>query len=89
MENAILPDSLFIDVEGFEGHTLARAKALIMSQGATLGIFVEIHTDLWSVSETNREGIASLITALGRCPIPLSGKVDPLGEYGHVLLELR
>lgn len=86
-ENALAPDWLFIDVEGFEGHVLAGATETIRSRGPGLGIVVEMHPSLWPSSGTDREGVARGIAAVGRRPVPLTGQSDPLGEYGHVLLE--
>jgi FkbM family methyltransferase len=85
-ENAVSPDWLFIDVEGFEGHALAGSADLIRSRGSDLGIVIEMHPGAWSASGTTREQMAALIGAIGRRPVPLTGQVDTLGEYGHVLL---
>ena len=85
-ENVVLPDWLFIDIEGYEGHALEGAAELIRFRGPDLGIVVEMHPSLWPASGTTRDEVAARIAAVARRPVPLTGQTDPLGEYGHVLL---
>jgi hypothetical protein len=66
---------------------LAGAANLIRARGPALGIVVEMHPSLWAASDTSRDKVAAQIAALGRRAVPLTGQVDPLGEYGHVVLE--
>jgi len=86
-ENAVRPDWLFIDIEGYEGHALAGAAETIRTVGPNLGIVVEMHPTLWSASGTTRDEVAARIADLGRRAVPLTGQADPFGEYGHVRLE--
>jgi FkbM family methyltransferase len=86
-ENAVNPDWLFIDIEGFEVHALVGASELIRSRGSTLGIVVEMHPGLWPTSGTCREEIATCIAEMGRRAVSITGQTDPYAEYGHVLLE--
>jgi FkbM family methyltransferase len=86
-ETGTVPDWLFIDVEGFEADVLAGGAEVIRGRGPALGIVVEMHPNIWPAGKLSPAEMASRIAALGRRPVPLSGQADPLGDYGHVLLE--
>jgi FkbM family methyltransferase len=83
----LAPDWLMIDIEGFELAALAGARELIKSRRNNLGIVVEMHPNDWALAGTTRQEAESLLTELGLRALPLTGQVDPLGEYGHVRLE--
>jgi FkbM family methyltransferase len=86
-DHALAPDWLLVDVEGYEFDVLAGAQETIARRGAALGIVVEIHPDLWQTAGWSRVEGEALLASLGLRARPLSGQVDPLGEYGTVLLE--
>lgn len=81
------PEWLLIDVEGFEFAVLSGARATFARLGERLNVIVEMHPNAWSVSGWSRAAAESLLDSLGVVPVPLSGQADPLGDYGHVLLQ--
>jgi FkbM family methyltransferase len=87
-EEDLWPDWLLIDVEGFEFQVLQGARQLLRRRPAT-GVVVEIHPSLWSSAQTTRSLAESLLEEWGLTPVPLAGQIDPLGQYGLVLLEPR
>lgn len=83
------PDWMLIDIEGYEIAALEGARKLIERRGAGLNIVVEMHPDVWASANTSRERAESILSSLGRRPVPLSGQRDPLGEYGLVYLAME
>jgi FkbM family methyltransferase len=82
----ILPDWLFIDVEGFETSVLQGAKELLALRNGGLEMVVEMHPQLWASAGTDRLQVERLLDELGLEARPLTGQTDPLGEYGLVSL---
>lgn len=87
--NALAPDWLFLDIEGFELRALEGARALIRERGAALNLIVELHPNAWPAAGTTREDAEALLAELGLAPVPLTGQRDPLAEHGIVHLEPR
>ncbi len=83
----LLPDWLFIDIEGFEIAALSGARDLIKSRGRDMNIVVEMHPDVWSSAETTRAQAEALLGELGLRAVALMGQRDPLAEHGLVYLE--
>lgn len=84
--NALEPDWLFLDIEGFEIAALSGARELIKSRRGKLGLVVEMHPNVWDSARTTRAGAESLLAELGLRAVPLTGQHDPLGDHGIVLL---
>lgn len=82
----LVPDWLFIDIEGFELAALYGARQLIQRGRSTLGIVVEMHPNVWSSANTTQAKAADLLNQLGLRAIPLTGQTDPLADYGIVHL---
>lgn len=85
-QRALSPDWLLIDVEGFEFAVLAGARRTLARLGARLNVIVEMHPDAWDNAGWSRSSGEVLLNQLGRIPVSLSGKGDPLESYGHVVL---
>ena len=85
---ALKPDWLFIDIEGYEIAALAGARELIHSR-REMGIIVEMHPSVWDSANTTRARAESLLGELGLRAVPLTGQSDPLGDYGIVHLTYR
>lgn len=83
----LLPDWLFIDIEGFEIAALSGARHLIKSRGRDMNIVVEMHPDVWSSAETTRAQAEALLAELELRTVALMGQHDPLAEHGLVYLE--
>lgn len=86
-ENAVQPDWLFVDVEGFEEHVLAGGIQLIQARHRALGIIIEMHPSLWSSSQSSRQSMEARIRDLRLRAVPLTGQSDVFADYGHVALE--
>lgn len=86
-ENAVHPDWLFVDVEGFEEQVLAGGIETIRARRQSLGIIIEMHPSLWNSSQSSRQSLENRIRELGFRAVPLTGQSDVFGEYGHVVLE--
>jgi FkbM family methyltransferase len=84
--NALKPDWLFMDIEGFEIAALAGARQLIQSREGEMEIIVEMHPSVWDSANTTRARAESLLAELGLRPVPLTGQNDPLAEHGIVHL---
>ncbi|MEW6734701.1 MAG: FkbM family methyltransferase [Acidobacteriota bacterium] len=84
--HSIVPDWLFIDIEGFEIAALAGAREIIKSRGKELGIIVEMHPDVWDSADTTLEQAKSLLAELGLRVEALTGQRDPLNEHGLTYL---
>jgi FkbM family methyltransferase len=85
-EVGLVPDWLFMDIEGFEIAALSGARSLIQSGRGRLGIIVEMHPDVWASANTSRERAEVLLAGLGLRPVPLTGQSDSLGQHGIVHL---
>ncbi len=88
-QNSVWPDWLFVDVEGFEIKVLEGARETIRERKRAMGILVEMHPNVWTSADTTRESASRLLDDLGLEAIPLTGQVDPLGDYGIVQLLQR
>lgn len=84
--NALEPDWLFLDIEGFEIAALSGARELIKSGRGRLNVVVEMHPNVWDSAQTTRAGAESLLNELGLRAVPLTGQNDPLGDHGIVHL---
>jgi len=82
----LIPDWLFIDIEGFEIAALAGARELIKSRRKNLGIIVEMHPNVWASADTTRDKAETCLAALGLHTVPLTGQADPLSDHGLVYL---
>ena len=82
----IAPDWLIVDVEGFEIAVLRGAMRTVRAL-PDLQLVVEIHPSAWPAAETSREEAEEILKGLRLRPVPLTGQVDPMGEYGIVHLE--
>lgn len=85
-QQGLLPDWLFIDIEGFEIKALIGARELIQSRKDKLGIVVEMHPNVWASADTTRSLAETTLAELGLRAVPLTGQADPLGDYGIVYL---
>jgi len=83
---SVVPDWLFMDIEGFEIAALEGARNLITTRGTDLNIIVEMHPDVWESADTSCARAEELLAKLRLRPEPLCGQSDPLAEYGHVHL---
>ncbi len=83
----LIPDWLFIDIEGFEIAALVGASRLLEKHLDKVNIVVEMHPNVWDSSGTSREHAQSLLEQWGLRPVPLSGQQDPLADHGLVYLE--
>lgn len=88
-QHALAPDWILIDIEGFEAAALLGARTVATQRGHAVRIVVEFHPSIWESSGWPRSRMARILDDLGLVPRPLQGQRDPLGEYGHVLLEPR
>jgi FkbM family methyltransferase len=86
-QNAILPDWLLIDIEGFEFAALSGARELIASRGTKLGIIVEMHPNVWDSANTTVDQAKSLLSEFHLGLEPLTGQQNPLTEYGLAYLK--
>lgn len=87
-EYAIEPDWLVADVEGSELDVLEGAANLLRRRGAALGVVVELHPAVWqNGAAAGRVRLETLLRAVGRRAVALSGQRDALGEYGIVRLD--
>lgn len=83
----LLPDWLFIDIEGFEIAALSGARELIKERGRDMNIVVEMHPDVWSSADTTRPQAEALLAELKLRAVALMGQDDALDEHGLVYLE--
>lgn len=83
----VRPAAMMIDVEGFEIAVLAGARTLFSAGIKPPVTVVEMHPNAWTISGGHRQALEQLLAALQVRAVPLSGQLDPLGEYGHVFLE--
>jgi FkbM family methyltransferase len=83
----LLPDWLFIDIEGFEIAALSGARELIKERGRDMNIVVEMHPNVWLSADTTRARAEALLAELKLRAVALMGQSDPLGEHGLVHLQ--
>lgn len=84
-DEGLRPDWILVDVEGFEFSVLAGARETITA-GRAPALVVEMHPDAWAVAGWTRASGEALLRELGLEIRSLTGAVDPLDDYGHVLL---
>ncbi len=87
--SGLIPDWLFIDIEGFEIAALKGASELLQTHLQRMNIVVEIHPALWESAGTSRSEAEAVLSKWGLRPVPLGRQTDPLGEYGIVYLEYQ
>jgi FkbM family methyltransferase len=85
----LMPDWLFIDIEGFELDALRGARRVIESCRGKLGIIVEMHPNVWHLANSTRKEAEALLDELGLYAVGLTGQSDPLEDYGIVNLAFR
>jgi FkbM family methyltransferase len=85
----LMPDWLFIDIEGFEIAALSGARRLIKTRGKDLQIVVEMHPSVWPSADTTPALAEALLAELGLDLEPLTGQTDSLRDYGLVYLSRR
>jgi FkbM family methyltransferase len=83
----LIPDWMFIDIEGYEIAALLGASQLIKSRGRKMEIIVEMHPSVWDSANTSRAGAEQLLRELRLRVIPLEAQKDPLAEHGLVYLK--
>ncbi|HSS20307.1 MAG TPA: FkbM family methyltransferase [Pyrinomonadaceae bacterium] len=84
--NELIPNWLFMDIEGFEIAALAGARQLLESLRGKLGVVVEMHPNVWDSANTTRARAERLLAELRLRAIPITGQDDPLGDHGIVHL---
>jgi FkbM family methyltransferase len=82
----LVPDWLFLDIEGFEIAALTGARRLLSAVRERLRLVVEMHPDAWEVAGSSRSEAEALFREFRLHAEPLSGQADPLREHGHVWL---
>jgi FkbM family methyltransferase len=87
-QSGIVPDSLMVDIEGFEIAAIAGAQRLIKEKRDLL-IVVEMHPDVWASASTTRTSAQELLDQLELIPVPLQGQSDALGDHATVHLRQR
>jgi FkbM family methyltransferase len=85
-KTGLVPDVMFVDVEGFEMNVLDGARRTLQRNPKMLLLF-EMHPNVWESAGTDRSKAVSLLAELKLSIVPLMGQSDPYGEYG--LVELR
>jgi FkbM family methyltransferase len=80
------PDWITMDIEGYEIAALSGACETVKAAGGRLRLVVEMHPALWRSTGKSREQLETLITEMNLTPTGLTGQVDPLADYGIVLL---
>ena len=79
-EKELLPDWLFMDIEGFEIAALTGATGMIKRKGGSLNMIVEMHPNLWSSAGTSRAQAERLLFDLHLRVQALTEQGDPLGK---------
>jgi FkbM family methyltransferase len=87
-QSGITPDTLMVDIEGFEIAAIAGAKRLIKEKRDLL-IVVEMHPNVWHSAGTTRTSAQKLLDELELIPLPLQGQSDTLGDHATVHLQQR
>jgi len=82
---SLVPDIIKIDIEGFELHALRGARETLIRQRPI--VVVEMHPMNWPEIDVTAAQVDQFLSELNYRLRPLEGQADPLGEYGHVVLE--
>ncbi len=81
----IVPNLIKIDIEGFELHALRGAAATLKRHRPL--VVVEVHPMNWPELGIDPQDAARLLADLGYRAVGLEEQVDPLADYGHVVLK--
>jgi|CXWL01.1.fsa_nt_gi FkbM family methyltransferase len=84
-KEAIRPDVVMMDIEGFELYALRGFQETIRANPA-MEIVVEIHPSSWSDAGCAADEVRELFDSLGLIAVPLTGQSDPIHDYGVVRL---
>jgi FkbM family methyltransferase len=87
-DNGMVPSFIKLDVEGAELLALRGARSTIASAGDALGLFVEMHPQLWPAFGYSRADLESELERQGLRAERLDGQPDPWSLAG-VTLRLR
>lgn len=82
---AVRPDVVLMDVEGFELFALRGFQRTIL-ENPDMVLVVELHPSAWADAGCSVEEVQSLFDSLGLRAVPLTGQEDPIAEYGIVRL---
>lgn len=86
-KSGVVPNWVFIDIEGFELAALGAARGLVRNTAAEF--IVELHPEMWGAAGTSRQEAVELFESLGVSAEPLSGQQAPLDDYGIVWLKRK
>lgn len=86
-ERELVPNWIIMDIEGYEVAALQGASETIRAGRGRLRIIVEMHPTLWKSAGKSRTEFETLLDELDLVPIPMTGQVDCLAEYGIVRFE--
>jgi len=81
----LAPALIKMDIEGYEIHALRGARRTLSRQRPI--IVVELHPMNWPEIGVSANEVVQLLGEVNYRLRPLDGQVDPLVEYGHVVLE--
>jgi len=84
--SGVVPDVLFIDIEGYEFQALQGAKKLIQSNRNLL-IVCEMHPSVWQSARTTRQSAERVLEELQLRPVPVQGQGDPFSGHAAVWLQ--
>ena len=87
-DHDLVPDWIFLDVEGFEAAVLEGASHTLGAH-PEVQVVVEMHPPLWRASGTDAPAVRRLLDDLRLVPVPLTGQADPLADHGIVHLRRR
>lgn len=87
--NALEPDWILIDIEGFEFAALRGAIQTLNRNRGRLGLLVEMHPSAWASAQTTRAQAEEFLERMSLDAVPLGGQSDALGEHGLVHLRWR
>ncbi|HLH77135.1 MAG TPA: FkbM family methyltransferase [Candidatus Binataceae bacterium] len=87
--NALEPDWILIDIEGFEFAALGGAVETLNRTRGRLGLVVEMHPSVWASAKTTRAQAEEFLELMSLDAVPLGGQSDALGEHGLVHLRWR